>query len=87
MPTGTMTCSPDPPVGGATVTVTLTGGTPGAHTVTFSGMNSDGAVSPYDMPVVLNENGNGTVQFGVPANWVTMNVSCPGFEDLNRTVG
>lgn len=79
---GEITCTPDPPSRGTTVVINLTGGTPGASTVTIS----DGTLS-YDMPVALDETGAGTVQFGIPENWgAGLNVSCPGFADLNTAV-
>ena len=80
--TGTITASPNPPARGTTVTCTFTGGTPGATTATFT----DGT-SSYDMPLAINSEGVGEVQFGIPDTWgPTMTVSAPGFKDLNMTV-
>lgn len=80
---GKITISPDPPSRGTTVTVTLTGGTPGATTVNFT----DGTAS-HDMPCVVSSEQVGEVQFAIPSTWgSTLTVSAPGYADLNRVVG
>ena len=80
---GTFSLDIDPPARGSTVTVSATGGSQGAVTVTLT----DETGRFYTIDITVDASGNGSASTTIPGDWGgALTISATGYNDFNTAV-